>query len=316
MSTATTMKSIGLHGHWGFSSAFDFVEAIANGNTSAQELPSELNILLVSPGDIRHILCTISKLCRNRGKDAPVPKVNFFLLESPIEVLARELVLLELFCDFELPVRQRATVFLEAFGNLKVQRRTNAYLELLSQRLRTLMSKGDGVLENVLDFSHLGYREKDFLEAAFKNYDRSVEMDMDGWFDHRKRGLFEERYDNRKALFDWDYHTGVKARASIVHIKQFKHWRETGIAYEFGDQEYVEPNKSMMTFAEGFLKSGRDKGLKKEVMGYWGDIVCSPYFAFGVDCETSNKHAEGLFEIYNKVFAANASGFVNERILM
>jgi hypothetical protein len=36
------------------------------------------------------------------------------------------------------------------------------------------------------------------------------------------------------------------------------------------------------------------------VRGYWGDIVCSPYFAFGVDCDTPNPHAEGLFEIYNK----------------
>jgi hypothetical protein len=38
-----------------------------------------------------------------------------------------------------------------------------------------------------------------------------------------------------------------------------------------------------------------------QVLGYWGDIVASPYFSFGVDCETPNKHAEGLFEILNKV---------------
>lgn len=302
MSSNTTIKSIGMHGHWGFSSAFDFAEALKNSSGSSEDLPEELNILLVSPSDIRHILCTISKLFKQQStKSGHIPRVNFYLLETPIEVLARDLILLELFCDFELPVRQRATVFLEVFGNLKVQRRTNAYLEILSQRLRLLMAKGEGMLADIVDLSHLGYRERDYLEAALKNYDRTVAMDMDSWFDHRKRGLYEERYDNRKALFDWDYHSGVKTRASIVHIKQFKQWRESGIAYEFGDQEYVEPNKSLMTFAEGFLKSGRDKGLKKEVMGYWGDIVCSPYFAFGVDCDTPNKFAEGLFEIYNKV---------------
>lgn len=298
-SPSQTMKSIGLHGQWGFSSTFDFVEALTNANTG--DIPEEFNILLVSPGDIRHILCSLSKLFRKSVGKNRYPRINFYLLETPIEVLARDLVLLELFCDFELPVRQRATVFLEVFGNLKVQRRTNVYLELLSQRLRNLMSKGQGILSDVLDFTHLGYRERDYLEAAFKKYDRSVQMEMDSWFDHRKRGLLEDRYDSRKSIYDWDYHSGVKSRASIVHIKQFKHWRETGIAYEFGDQEYVEPNKSFMTFAEGFLKHGRDKGLKKEVMGFWGDIVCSPYFAFGVDCDTPNKFAEGLFEIYNKV---------------
>lgn len=68
-----------------------------------------------------------------------------------------------------------------------------------------------------------------------------------------------------KILIDWDYHSGIKSKASIIHIKQYKHWRETGIGYEFGDQEYSEPNKSLVTFAEGFLKRGKDHGLKKEV---------------------------------------------------
>ena len=76
------------------------------------------------------------------------------------------------------------------------------------------------------------------------------------------------------------------------------------------------------------MKSGKERGLKKEVRGYWGDVTCSPYFAFGIDCETvsrqniyiyiyiyaaictidgweclcaqPNEHAEGLFEIHNK----------------
>lgn len=38
-----------------------------------------------------------------------------------------------------------------------------------------------------------------------------------------------------------------------------------------------------------------------QVQGYWGDIVCSPYFAIGIDSDVPNKHAEGLYEIMNKV---------------
>ena len=49
------------------------------------------------------------------------------------------------------------------------------------------------------------------------------------------------------------------------------------------------------------MKKGKEKGLKKEVRGLWSDIVSSPYYSFGVDCETPNAFAEGLFEIFNKV---------------
>lgn len=261
---ASTAKSIGLHGQWGFSASFDFLQAISSVN-AGQPLPEVINILLINPGDIRHILCTLSRLFRDPKSSRQSPSVHFYLLENPIEILARDLVLLELFCDFELPIRQRATVFLEVYGNLKVQRRTNAYLDQLAARLRHLMAKGEGALQDVLNFGHLGFRERDLLETALKNYQRSVVMDMNSWFDHRKRGLYEERYDSRKALFDWDYHGTLKSRASIIHIKQFKAWRDSGIAFEFGDQEYVETNKSMVTYTEGFLKSGKDRGLKKEV---------------------------------------------------
>ena len=56
----------------------------------------------------------------------------------------------------------------------------------------------------------------------------------------------------------------------------------TGIAIEFGDQKYTEPNRTLMSFTEGTMKSGKEKGLKKEVKGYWGDIVSSPFFSLPV----------------------------------
>lgn len=33
-------------------------------------------------------------------------------------------------------------------------------------------------------------------------------------------GLYGDRYDSRKAVSDWDYHHGIKSKASIIHIKQ------------------------------------------------------------------------------------------------
>lgn len=62
-----------------------------------------------------------------------------------------------------------------------------------------------------------------------------------------------------------DVDAGIKKKASIVHIKQYRQWRHNGIAFEFGDQTYSEPNRTMMTYTEGFIKKGKEKGLKKEV---------------------------------------------------
>jgi hypothetical protein len=77
--------------------------------------------------------------------------------------------------------------------------------------------------------------------------------------------LYADRFDARKALYDWDYHASIKSKASIVHLKTYKNWRHTGIAFEFGDQTYSEPNRTVMTYIEGFMKSGKEKGMKKEV---------------------------------------------------
>eukprot|EP01039_Chlorochromonas_danica_P005549 gene5549-6111_t len=299
-------KTLGLHGHWGLSSPFDFVEALntlwkkeeKKTTDSAQQTSSPLHILLIHPNDIRHIVHTIARL--NQHHQVTFPEIHFYLLENPMEVLTRDLLLLEVFLDFELPIRQRANLFLEVYGNLFIQRRTSLYLENLAQRLRHFLAKVTDIFCHILDLSLLNHRQRDELEACLKQYDRSEVVSMNDYFDHRKRGLYEDRYDSRKALVDWDYHQSIRPKASIIHIKQYKEWRETGIAYQFGDQSYTETNPTLLSYTEGTMKAGKEKGVKKQVRGYWGDIVCSPYFAFGIDCDTPNKLAEGLFEILNK----------------
>lgn len=42
-------------------------------------------------------------------------------------------------------------------------------------------------------------------------------------------------------------------------------WRLDGIAYEFGDQQYDQPNRTMITYAEGMITKGQDRGAKKEI---------------------------------------------------
>jgi len=89
--------------------------------------------------------------------------------------------------------------------------------------------------------------------------------------------------------------------ATVIHPKLYKGWRNTGVAFEFGEQIYDQPNRTHGSYVEGVMKKGKDKGIKKEIRGYWIDIVNSPYVSLGVDCETSHdEFAEGLFEVQNK----------------
>ncbi len=95
---------------------------------------------------------------------------------------------------------------------------------------------------------------------------------------------------------DWDYQMLLKPYASIIHSKQYWEWRNSGLAFEFGDQTYTIPNRTMASYAEGKLKS-KDSAM---VRGFWLDVVVSPYVPIGIDCYRVNKFAEDLFHIQDK----------------
>ena len=265
--------SMGHHAHWGHSCGFDFLaelKDVLEHNDAEGVIEEPINILLVQPGDIRHILFTIARRRRHIRKDAtsytPLRPIHFYLLEDPIEVLARDILQLEVINDYELPIRQRANVFLEVFGNVRVQRRTSQYLDQVGAQLRKFISHDTGKLKDFVDLSILRYRDRDMLEDAFKAYSKVIPFELDNLLDNRYRALYATRYDSRKAIYDWDYHYGIKSAASIIHIKQYREWRQSGLAFEFGDQVYSEPNKTLITYAQGTLKKGKDKGIKKEVI--------------------------------------------------
>mmetsp|Transcript_3334 Transcript_3334/g.11511 ORF Transcript_3334/g.11511 Transcript_3334/m.11511 type:complete len:105 (-) Transcript_3334:1436-1750(-) len=96
----------------------------------------------------------------------------------------------------------------------------------------------------------------------------------------RLRSYYEDRFDYRKNLIDWDYSMNVKDWAEIIHSKLFLWWRQEGIAYEIRDSKYPQPNRTMASYAEG-----KEKGHSKLKRGYWGDIVQSPYWSIGVHAD-------------------------------
>lgn len=148
MASKSFLMSMGTVNMWGFSPGFDMLRAapalasqtttttaatttttttasdkqdasVANTKDTATT-PEPICVLLVGPGDIRHVLATIAHR-RRYDKSRPV---HIYVFEKSIEVLARHLLLLQIAQDWHLPLRQRCNLFLEVFGNARVQVRT------------------------------------------------------------------------------------------------------------------------------------------------------------------------------------------------
>ncbi|GMH69978.1 hypothetical protein TrST_g14142 [Triparma strigata] len=284
--------SIGLQGMWGFSPAANLLAEAEHQAVDGEPI----EILIVNSCDIRHVLKTAAQ----RRRFAPNSPLHFYLIDTPTEVVARHFLLLQVLTDWEIPIRQRAILFLEIFGNTMVQDRTARYIEETARGLIEIITDGDHPLSDVFDLSNLKFRDRDLIENSFKSWFTDVPFDMQGLRDQRLRHYYGDRYDVKKNVLDWDYQTRIKEVASIIHIKQYREWRNSGVAFEFGDATYNSPNRTMASYTAGMMKAGKDKGMKKEIRGFWLDIVCSPYAAFGVSCEKVNKFAEDLFFILNE----------------
>jgi len=276
---------------WGASPAIDVQDL--------QE-KTELHCLLVHNGDIRHLIKTVAQRHRHLDGDA---ELHFYLMETSMEVQARNLLLLSVLLDYELPIRQRAGLFLEIFGNSFVQSRTSRRIADMAIALEKLLCDGDGYLKDLVDFGNLKFKDRDVMQEAFQAWGQRVPCDMENFLDRRRRHHFKERYDARKNLVDWDYCARVKPINSIIHHLQYRDWRLKGIAFEYGDCEYDAPNKTMATYIPGIMKKGRDRGLKKDLKGYWSDTLSSPFLSFGTDIDTNSgakEREEQLFDIFNK----------------
>lgn len=106
--------------------------------------------------------------------------------------------------------------------------------------------------------------------------------------EYRMRHQYADRFDFRANLMDWDYQFRVKPHVGIIHAKHFKQWRDTGVAFEFGDATYTNPNRSLASYAEG-----REKGQSRLRRGFWGDILVGPYHAVGTAAYTGAAAVKG-----------------------
>ncbi|KAK3239906.1 hypothetical protein CYMTET_50204 [Cymbomonas tetramitiformis] len=329
------MDSHHVHSFWGLSPALDLMEVYAAAQlrvadehkVKADGKEVNRSILQVAPCDCRHTATTIARSWRRAPE-----KVAVTVWEPSPEGLARHMLLLSILLDTQLIARDRVETFLEVHGNAKLRERTAEYMEAKGNHLADVVlgaanKEEVGELGRLFDLSQLKFKERDDLVEIFRGYSRKVRYDMDAAWDWRKRKFYGNRYDYVKNLVDWDYHMRLLPyEGSIVYFPHFRQWRSEGIAYDIRDSVFIEPNRSLISTAEGRTVEYQDRlmmdrGRSVTTRGLYCDIQASPYLSFGIDSEekrlfktASKVHLKSSQDIAEfNVFASQEELFYNQR---
>ncbi|XP_053686653.1 dynein axonemal assembly factor 3 homolog [Sabethes cyaneus] len=278
---------------WGFSEALELFEEYCKVQEPGTIPPAELNILLYGLGDPRHVLKSASRSFKHGTK------LNFFLLEGCLELLARNMLLTSI--AFEsgelLSVKGKTHLFMDIFGNTLLRPFSNAYINAKAKVLTQLVTDAEFAESTapIFSFDRLKYKERDHLENVFcfwTNREQHV-FNVAHYWDARVRNMLGARYDNKMGTFDWDLHMRLRENgAKQICPQEYKHWRNTGIAFTFPEYEQSDPNKTM---AVGLSRNGNSFMHR----GIVGDITTGPYISFGNRCPeeklTASKHGVNDF---------------------
>ncbi|KAI8811024.1 hypothetical protein BJ742DRAFT_851659 [Cladochytrium replicatum] len=281
-----------MHGHgsipaWGFSSALDLQQELANGQTNElpeteHSPPEPISILLVACVDSRHILKTIAHGYRHQWKRP----LHIHVIEVQATTISRSLLLLHQLTtnESELSIQERAKTFLELYGNLFLCEKTAKWVkDACPMVLKTVMGETDSGSMNWIDCSKMKFRDRDDVDSVLQFWKNDeVAFNASLFWEERLRRHYGLRYDSRENAIDWDFHMKLTDKAPILHKREFLHWRLNGIAYDVRDgSSCVIPNKSMATVDK--LPSREGMGVLK--YGYFSDVVVGPYLAFGKESE-------------------------------
>uniref|UniRef100_A0A1I8NZB0 Dynein assembly factor 3, axonemal homolog n=1 Tax=Stomoxys calcitrans TaxID=35570 RepID=A0A1I8NZB0_STOCA len=278
---------------WGLSEALDlFQEYIGKSNyqvenenlspdSKNQDNTTEINILLFGSNDPRHILATMANMYSHRAKGIN-PVINFYLVDGCIEIVARNIALLAIALENPkvMNIRSKTHLFMDIYGNTLVRAFSHQYVSAKSKSLIKTITDSQCLEKKApfLNIDGLKYRERDGVENAL-NFWSSKEgniFNIKQYWNERVKKLLGTRYDYREGQFDWDLNMVLKDRkGSQICSQEYRHWRETGVAFTFPEFEYNVPNK---TLAAGLVRNGK-KYLHR---GYIGDIQTGPYAAFGL----------------------------------
>ncbi|KAF6287919.1 dynein axonemal assembly factor 3 [Rhinolophus ferrumequinum] len=248
----------------------------------------QLDVLLLGSVDGRHLLRTLARVELWSPR-----RFRFYVLENNLEAVARHMLIFSLALEDpeKMGLQERSEAFLEVWGNTLLRPPVAAFVRAQADRLAHLVPEPDSLAEQLpwISLGALKFRERDVLEAVFRFWaggEKGPEaFPMSRLWDSRLRHYLGSRYDARRGVSDWDLHMKLHDRgARVIHIREFRRWRDTGVAFELRDSSaYHVPNR---TLASGRLLSHR--GERVAARGYWGDIATGPFVAFGIEADDEN----------------------------
>ena len=175
-------------------------------------------------------------------------------MEPQASLIARQILLFNILWNPELDfgIQEKAELFCQIYGNILIKEKAFDFIVKQSTSMIRWVTDESGPLSQVLDFSHLKFRERDDLEFVFKFWrDSSKSFDAKALWEYRSQSYLKKRYDSRENVIDWDYHMKLqaidKSFLSIIHKSEYVKWRMHGIAFENRDSFYNYPNKTMAT---------------------------------------------------------------------
>mmetsp|Transcript_93677 Transcript_93677/g.200974 ORF Transcript_93677/g.200974 Transcript_93677/m.200974 type:complete len:632 (-) Transcript_93677:38-1933(-) len=240
-----------------------------------------VNILIAGGADVRHLLKTVAKRHQQPGR-----RLRFFLHEKHHEVLARHMLLIQIMNNKAVSVRERMETFLSVYGNTLIRERDVQYIsEIAAEFVELVTDNSLHPLANVVDLTHLKFKDRDVLQDIFKGWNKDAPFDIEALREQRCRGYYRERYDYRKNLMDFDYNQHIKEKAGIINWFHYKEYAFTGIAFETRLASYSQPNRTLASYTEAI---DRTKGTTISVRGFWADIINSPYHTFGTTTDSQD----------------------------
>lgn len=259
---------------WGFSDALDlygeYIEIV-----QPTERPQNLTILLIGGGDPRHIIKSIAKSFHHNVT------LNVYVIEGCPALIARHMLLTTVALEpsASVSLQGKTQLFMDLFGNTLIRASSAGYLSSKAKHLINWLTENDDRPMHIFDISRLKYVERDILVKLF-NFWREKDENRFDIEEHWKRRVIQhlgQRYDSRRGAYDWDLQMRLKeCGASQICPQEYRHWRETGVAFTFPEYRQSHPNRTLALATTNRWDCAYG--------GYAGDIEVGPFCAFGLTC--------------------------------
>ncbi|XP_066564821.1 dynein axonemal assembly factor 3 isoform X2 [Amia ocellicauda] len=264
---------------WGLSPALDLIDTVC-GPARHQ---GEVSVLLIGSADLRHVLKTIAGQTDGEA-------LHFYIVEDSLDLVARQLLFLSLALEppNRMGLQEKVQLFLELYGSTCLRSQSAQYLQDRSRELCSfIMESGYADTDSgctgasllpCVDLTALKYRDRDSLCEVCGWWGISSPLPLARLWEARLRGHLGSRFDSRLGSFDWDLRMKLHDRGcSVISRSEYQRWREGGVAFQKREGLYESPNHTLVS-----IRVFKQRADIVPLRGYWGDIVSSPFIAFGV----------------------------------